>query len=71
MHAEELTGKESTRLALLEQSIEHINQTMQRLELSMNSKFDKLDTKIDSNFKWLLMIIVGLSGVMAHGFHWF
>ena len=67
VHADD---QEATRLALLEQSMDHINQTMQRLEISMNAKFDRLDSKIDSNFKWWLLIIIGLSGVMAHGFHW-
>lgn len=44
------------RLALLEQSIVNINDTLVRFE----KRFDQLDTKIDSNHKWTLGLISGL-----------
>lgn len=60
-----------TRVALLEMSILHINETLMR----MDKKLDKLDDKIDSRFFWLLSLgigaFTGLLGIMAHGFHWF
>ena len=40
----EVFMKEDTRIALLEQSIEHINQTLLRIE----HRFDSMDSKIDT-----------------------
>lgn len=89
---------EDTRLALLEQSIEHLNETLRRFEKRfdqidarfeqidakfdridvrferIDAKFDKLDARIDSNFKWLLSIMIAgfssLLGIIAHTQHW-
>ncbi len=76
---------DQTRLALLEQSINNINNTLIRFE----KRFDKLDVRFDrvdeqlnvirkesnSDFKWLLTIFGGLIfslfGIMAHSLHWF
>jgi len=72
---------EETRLALLEQSINTINDTLVRFEKrfdNVDSKFQKIDDKLDSikkelksDFRWLLTIISGIGAIMAHGFHWF
>jgi predicted nuclease with TOPRIM domain len=63
-----------TRVALLEASISHVNDTLVRLE----KKFDKIDDQFNEvkkemryDFKFLLTAIAGLAAVMAHGFHWF
>ena len=75
---------EETRLALLEQSINNINDTMVRFEKrfdkiderfdKIGEKLDKIDAKIDANLKWILKIFLpiflGMLGVMARGFHW-
>ena len=71
-----------TRVALLEASISTINQTLIRMEAKMDKQFD--DIKLDireirrdsrSDFKCLLSMIigstVGITAIMAHGFHWF
>lgn len=69
---------EDTRIALLEQSINNINNTLVRFE----KRFDRIDAKLESmqiesnsDFRWLVKFIistsVGLSALMAHGFHWF
>ncbi len=45
---------DDTRIALLEQSIGHINQTLIRMEKrfdKMDSRFDSLEGKVDSGFK--------------------
>jgi uncharacterized coiled-coil protein SlyX len=55
------------RLAIVEHTIKTINDTLVRFE----KRFDKLEDKMDSQFKWLLTIIAGLGFIMAHGFHWF
>jgi len=61
---------EDTRLALLEQSISHIDATLLRFE----HRFDQLDSRMDSNFKWLLGIMIAgfgsLLGIIAHAQHW-
>ena len=64
----------NTRVALLEQSIGHINETLLRIEKrfdkiddklesldkKIDTKYDILDKKIDSNFKWLIGTIISL-----------
>lgn len=79
------TDSIETRVALLEQSIGTINQTLIRIENRLDNfehrvyeRFDKMDSKIDklnsdakSDFRWLLAIISGLGLIMAHGFKWF
>jgi hypothetical protein len=59
-----------TRVALLEMSISHINETLIRFE----KKIDKIDDKIDSRFFWLLGLqissFVGLLTVIAKAVHW-
>lgn len=52
------------RLALLEQSINNINNTLIRFE----KRFDQLDTKIDSNNKWTLGLISGLYILLSSAF---
>ncbi len=41
----------------------------------IENKIEKIDSKIESNFKWLLSFMisgfVGVLGLMAHGFKWF
>lgn len=75
-----------TSIALLEQSIGHINETLIRFEKrfdrldermdSMENKLEaainKLDSRTDSNFKWLLgMIVAGLGSVLGIMAHGF
>ncbi len=45
---------DDTRLALLEQSINNINNTMQNIEKRlerMDARFDRLESKVDTGFK--------------------
>lgn len=69
------------RIAVLETTINHIDasladlrQDIKRMMDRMENKFDTLDKKIDSNFKWLLTIMiggfVGTWGVLSHVLHW-
>lgn len=72
------------RIAILETTIININSTlvdikhdMTRLSDRMDVKFDSLDKKIDninnrlwSNFLWLMGMIIGLAGLIAHAMHW-
>ena len=69
---------EDTRIALLEQSIGHINETLIRFEKrfdKIDGKFDKIDDTIWKNFFWTLAAFVAtitsLLAVMARGFHWY
>ncbi len=56
-----------TRVALLEQSIRHINDSLRSIDDSLREI--KKDMKYD--FRFLITAICGLAAVMAHGFHWF
>jgi hypothetical protein len=55
---------DDVRLALLEQSINNINDTLVRFE----KRFDQLDAKIDSNNKWTLGLISGLYLLLGSAF---
>lgn len=69
-----------TRVALLESSISHINDTLCRFE----KRFDKIDDQFNEmrnefkevrkemkyDFRFLIGAICALAGVIAHGFHW-
>jgi len=55
---------DDVRLALLEQSINNINDTLIRFE----KRFDQLDYKIDSNNKWTLGLISGLYILLGSAF---
>ncbi len=55
---------DDVRLALLEQSINNINDTLVRFE----KRFDKIDEKIDSNNKWTLGLISGLYLLLGTAF---
>ncbi len=64
---------EDTRIALLEQSINNINETLIRFE----KRFDQLDAKIESInnrlwsiFRWTIGGFVGTWGMLAHVLHW-
>lgn len=52
----DITYSEDTRIALLEQSICHINETLIRFE----KRIDQLDNNIKSQFHWTLGLIFGL-----------
>ncbi len=53
-------------IELLKQSQGQVGQALIRIE----SELLQMDKKIDSNFRWLLTIMAGMLGVMAHGFKW-
>lgn len=68
---------DEVRLALLEQSINNINDTLIRFEKrfdKIDERFDKIDKEMKSDFRWLITIfgglMLGLAGLVAHGFHW-
>ena len=73
----DLRYDDDTRLALLEQSIGHLDSALRRFEHrfdQLDQKIEKVDMRIDSNFKWLLSIILAgfgsLLGIIAHAQHW-
>lgn len=55
---------DDVRLALLEQSIVNINNTLVRFE----RRFDQLDAKIDSNNKWTVGLVSGLYILLGSAF---
>ena len=73
------------RVAVLEQIAQSTAAALDRIERRMDrieDRMDRLDHRLESNFRWLLGIMLGgfgmtVSGfagmlaVMAHGFHWF
>src|SRR5580698_8262567 len=68
---------DDTRIALLEQSISHINETMTRidrrfdsLESNMNMRFDKVDARIDGLAHEIKQGNKDLNARMWHIFLW-
>lgn len=73
-----------TRVALLEMSIVNINETMKEIKGSLKeirNDIKEIRKDMKSDFRWLLGTIfglgaflfgglVGITGIMAHGFHW-
>lgn len=64
-----------TRVALLEQSIGHINQTLinlshsvEKLDAKMDQGFRDLRQDMKSDFKWLMGMIIGLAAFTVSGF---
>jgi uncharacterized coiled-coil protein SlyX len=60
---------EETRLALLEQSISHINETMQRFD----KRFDRIDAKfdqIDARFEQMNSRFQQMDSKIDSHFHW-
>jgi len=58
-----------------------IKHDLKRIDTKIDTKFDTLDKKIDSkfeiiqsrlwsNFLWLMGMIIGLAGLTAHTQHW-
>jgi hypothetical protein len=70
---------EQTRLALLEQSIGHINETLRDIKSELKSQGNALNTKMDSHFRWTIGLIFGLYatafatliGAVGKAYHWF
>ncbi len=67
------------RIALVEKSIGHLNETLVRLEHNLEKQFDSIDKKFDSidikfdgirkemksDFRWILTITIGLFGSLG------
>lgn len=61
---------QETRIALLEQSLVHVNDTLTRIEKKLerveerfdkiDDRFEKIENKIDSNMKWLIGLGVSI-----------
>ncbi len=73
----EASMSNSERLAILETTILNINSTMLEIKQDLKYGFEKVDQKFDSlqnrlwsNFLWLMGMIIGLSGLIAHTQHW-
>ena len=59
------TENTEVRIALLEQSITHISETLTRIE----SRFGKSDSEASANFKWLIGIFVTIGLSLAAWIH--
>ena len=71
-----MTVTEETRLALLEQSSCHIQETLRRIEdkfdridvrfNKVDDRLDRLSERVDANFKWTMGVMITLfSGLYA------
>ena len=69
------------KVAILENNVAHINETLLRLEKTIDQGFGNLNNKIDSgfedvnnriwfNFYWMLGGFVGVLVLLAHSLNW-
>lgn len=52
----------NTRIALLEQSIEHTQQILTRIERhidNMDKKCERIETKMENSFRWIMTTSLG------------
>ena len=66
------------RIAVLETNVNHTQETLLRIErtietmnIKMDEGFKSVNSRIWTNFYWTLAAITALGAVMAHGFKWF
>ena len=67
-------GSIDTRVALLEQSIGSINQSLIEIKIDlkdMRKEIKEHQREVHSDFRWVLAVIGALGAIVAHGFHWF
>lgn len=77
-HAQTYT-QDQMDIAILKNTQSSFIQSLQRIEFSINSKFERLEQKVDSNFHWTLGLIfgmyamglTGLIGALGHAYGWF
>ncbi len=74
-----------TKIAILETTNNHLNKTLERMERlieknqsevlsSINEikhQIKSFDSRLWTNFYWILGAIAGIGALMAHGFKWF
>ncbi len=68
---------QETRIAVLENTMLHIHETLERLdkrmtslEMNMNQRFDKLDSRLWQNFYWMIGGFTAIIGLIAKLQHW-
>jgi hypothetical protein len=62
-----------SRVAVLEQIAREVRDGLLRIDQRLDrieDKIDKLNSRIWTNFYWMLGAFAALLGVMAHGFRW-
>lgn len=58
------------RFDVIDRKFEVVDHKFDDLEKKMDKKFDLLQDRLWSNFLWLMGMIIGLSGLIAHTQHW-
>jgi hypothetical protein len=56
-----------SRISKAEESLIHLDKKIDRLDKNLSD----VKMQMNSNFRWLFGLIVGLGAVMAKGFHWY
>lgn len=60
----------NTTLVDIKQDIRRQTDRIETLDKKIDNKFDTLNSQIWSNFLWLIGMIIGLAGLIAHTQHW-
>lgn len=54
----------------MDKQYDHLNEKYNSLSEKMEARFDSLQNRLWSNFLWLMGMIIGLAGLIAHTQHW-
>jgi len=54
----------------IKQEIKDIKYEIKDVKNDINKKFDVINNRLWSNFLWLMGMIIGLAGLIAHTQHW-
>lgn len=61
------------RMALMEEKIKHIDQSLNSIKENVDKRFDKMEDKVDSNIHWtvgiFVSILIGVLGLIWTSFH--
>ena len=77
-----MISSEEARIMLLEQKNDDFYQALHRMEKrfdQLDAKIERLDSKVDSHFHWMIGLIFGLYatgfatliGAVGKAYHWF
>lgn len=56
--------------AKMDKKFDAVDSKFTSLEVKMDNKFESLNNRIWSNFLWLMSMMIGLAGLLAHTQHW-
>jgi uncharacterized coiled-coil protein SlyX len=54
----------------IDTKFEAVDKKFEAMDRKFDTRFDRLENRLWSNFFWLMGMIIGLAGLIAHTQHW-